>query len=378
MKRKYALLLMLILTLCVVFAACSTPTATDKKIRWEKSGEKHVFNISLVNLDTISANTQIYGDTTYYQDALIVAAESSFIGVNDQLAPLNASGTYTYEIGAYNEGNCTVTTEQILYTQYPTEKLADLLKDAQWATLNVTGTDEDPFKDTAVTTVAEQNNQTATLKSVTKTSVTFKWETQEPVSSINEVDGFYIGEVHQEISKYKTETVYDFTAKRPTATVTLNDNKDETVVTELAKNSAVTIIDANQLLTYARSFDKSSTSFQDSPSAYVFDASTNKVLTANLKTRFEYDFKAILTDNTKQQTQALTSVNLMGISISGYPYMIAENLPDTLVAKDLDTIVIAGDKTPKLTTVRFRVGYLAYELASYDSALWQALTAQAA
>ena len=184
-----------------------------------------------------------------------------------------------------------------------------------------------------------------------------------------ETHGFYIGRRHQEVSGYKVETNYDFSGKRPTAeiSVTLDGDKEATTYNKKFNRNA-SFIDSNQLILYLRSLDKPSGGFPDKPAVLAFNPFTRESTTVSFY--LSNNNKVMLND--KQHGESITaSLDLVTVAIGGTYFMQQYNVPN-LKSKDVD--VLHGIyNNPKYTTLRFRVGYLSYELAQYDEAIWNAL-----
>lgn len=368
--KKISLLLLLILALTAVFTACNRAVATEPAIRWETTGEEYVFEVSLADFNlredaTTMFNTYNYNNETYCKDTVIETrtAREVLLGL-DEIRPEDARGTYTLTIQPSRDGTsyCDVTSTQVLYLRYKTSQLGEYSCWQQLSAL-VPSSDEDPF---------EADANLTTLKSTTVTSVRFaNLPTQTPISSSTEVNGFYIGKVHQEVNTYKVSTTYDFSGKRPVATVILNDG--EPTEYQLPKNSEGRIIDSNQMLTYIRSLNKKSDNFQDSPTIYVFDPLTHNSYVTYFG--FTYNLNLAITDNTRSEgdTKLFTKLNAVGVSVGSNAFMMQYNLPDRLLDSKLDRVFNGSDPVSKFTTVRFRVGYLSFELASYPEDVWEAL-----
>ena len=360
MKKSLALLIGVMLVLILTFAACSQPTPTAKYVRFNES-ETHTFKITLSDFANNSNNLfNVYtkkfsqkgedGKTTEttvtcYKDDIIMSTEATLMNGYDQLRPVDASGTYTMNI-QYGSTTTKYATTQILYSQYNTEDLQALncletLKD-----YNVTNKEENPFSN---------NEGRTTLRSETKTEVVFTTDAdQTPVSSLTENKGFYIGKIAQAVSNYKYVTTYDFDNKK--VTVTKNDGEAE------ERELKVNCIDANQLLMYMRSLDKSSEAFQDSPSVTVYDATTGNTSTVTFALNRQF---YLIFDN--NGTQSVISVNALLSSIGGMPFMAQYNLPDmTKVGDGYDFLPQSAGKRPKYTTVKFRSGWYSYEMQVND------------
>ena len=381
MKRKIALLILLISAVSLVLVACGKTKETPIRTRWEE--ETHVFNITLADFNGNSNSFNTYNDkgepTTngkYYKD---IAFASEFANW-DEIKPVDARGTYVLTIKPSGSEYCDVTTTQIMYVKYKlktdTVSGVDFTKYSDLR--NVEVTDSTEYSEAGLT----KEEGTTILKSTTETYVQFKnTPSQKPLKSKTEVNGFYVGNVAQEVSHYKISTEYDYSGKRPVAKITKNGEKIE--YNKFGRNSEGTFIDSNQILIYLRSLDKSSSSFQDSPSKYVFNPYNQTLEIANFG--LTYEFNTILTNN---ENRLATSLSVVSVSVGSNAFMMQENLPDTVKLNDnqLDVHEAVGGKENMFTTVRFRVGYFAYEIDYNNEAnkingqpanwgeIWEALT----
>lgn len=372
MKKKLALILLTLLAAALVLTACSQAEVTGTTIRWE-SEETHVFDISLAdfdNADNAPYPFKQYGDNTYYRDVQIAtsAARETFDDL-DEIRPEAAHGTYTLSIirSGDTSSYCVVEGKQLVYLRY---FKSDVDKLDNWSALQsaVVSGEENPFGDSA---------DYVTLKSQTNTYVRFDNNpVQRPQASSTEVDGFYLGKLHQEVSKYKVSSEYDFSESKPIVRVSINGG--EPTEHKLSKSVVGRLIDSNQVLMYVRSLNKSSTDFQDSPFVYVFSPIDGTVQTATFG--FTYSQNVLLNDESRHVEganedayQVLTKVNAVGVSIGSIPFMMQMNLSDQMFENNLDVLVGTPQNSPKYTTVRFRVGFLSYELAQYNDDIWQQL-----
>ena len=382
MKRKLALLLLVLLVATVALAACNQPEATTVDFRW--STETHVFRVTLADFVGGSSNSLIFNSydssgniltsntSSSYRKDKAIAGES--FAAKDEIMPVDVDGTYTLEIkpGSDTMSKCVVTGKQVLYLQYMLQSTVqgETVDLSQWEELNELKVDDDEVR---ANTNLEIKDDRVVLKSTTATMVEIVNETQ-PVSSRTTVDGFYLGKANRQVSKYDVATTYNYEGKKPTATVTVNDN--EPVVHELISSSSVKLIDANQVLLYVRSLSKTEGSLQDSHTAYVFDPLTGKTQAAS----FGYTYKdnVILTDLIRGE-QLYTTVNSVSVTIGGNAFMMQDNVPQTVKA---DQISVSTVTRARLTTLRFRVGFLSYEIEYSNAAnaetgwndIWQALT----
>ena len=338
MKKTIALVLLLILAIGV-FAACNQTQPTEKKARWENN-ESWTYNISLINLNDSLTTTK----GTYFRDFLATGETSPMQGNADRLVPDALEGQYIVNLTVdATKGLATVSTTQTLLATYSKTNVADT---TQFGEL-----------------VVSQDEASVTLKSTTQTTVVFKNNTaQTPVSSKTVVDGFYIGKQHQAVSKYSLSTEYEIGKKNTVAKVTLDGETTEVEIT------GTNVIDNNQVLWYVRSFDKTSTSFQDNPQVMVFDALAQKArvmtlrYTASQNTLIRHTYAGAT-----EATPVAATLDRLDVSLDGAAYLTQVNLPD-LTAKHLDRVGSAeafNTYFPKHTICRFRVGFATYELVNY-------------
>ena len=339
MKKTFALLLLLVLTVGLL-VGCTQASPTDKKIRWEND-ETWTYNIGLISAQSLETT-----NGTFYKDFLYSGEINPTNGEMDRLVPTALTGTYviTLTVDVAKE-LATVVTTQTMQATYPLDSIANLAT----------------FEEAEL--VVAQDESSVTLSSTTETEVVFKNNTaQTPVSSSTKVNGFYVGKQNQSVSKYEVKTEYETRGKKMYAKIT----KDGTTVeTELASTS---VIDNNQVLTYLRSFDKTSTSFQDSPAILVFDPLT----ATSKKLSFVYtDQQNFLLEHTfagdTESNQVATKVNRLDLLLDGTAFMTQVNLPN-LTEKGLDQISsteVFGAYSAKHTIIRFRVGFVCYQLTGY-------------
>lgn len=367
MKRKIALLVLIILAVGVLLVACNSTEKTSVAIRWDD--EEKTYRVALADFaGDDGAIFKEYKDNeggsekSYYKDYFLNGENLNNL---DEIRPRAVDGTYTTSLKKRGD-TWTYETDQVLYLQYDKELLEQSVEPLSEGDLaKITATAEE------VAQLSFENAEGCIiLKSSTKTSVTFEDTIdQKPQKSETTVNGFYVGKAHQQLTNYTVATEYDFSnAKKPIAKVTLDGN---TVEHKLPRNT--TAIDANQILLYLRSLNKSQTSFQDNPAVQVFNSFSGELQVARFG--MEYQSLAVLTFKDEEKHCAVNSV---AVTIDGLPFMHQFNLPDNLKLgdKDLDKMLSgAGEGTPesKFTTVRFRVGYLSYELEQYPQECWDAL-----
>ena len=387
MRKRIALLLFMTLAVTILLAACKQADPTKIIPRWtedEATSESYVYEITLADFninenDVISeSHFNSYhndaDDANYYKDFDVRTGEP--LNSLDEVRPKAVTGTFELTISySKSDNRNTLTTKQNLEMTYED-------KDGKLIDANVLAEME------AKGLVVAKGNGTITLKSTTETQVVFTHdEKQAPHSSYTKVDGFYVGKAHQEISNYTVETTYTYEGRNTVVAIALTQNgKKEEFENTLKRYTEGSFIDSNQMLTYTRSFDKSTGSFQDSPSVVVYSPLSQKLQTANFY--FYSAVNAVLTDNTRGETgeSIFTKLPIVGVMVAGLPFMVQESLP-TLKEKLPDLFDAQGfgpDCTyyglqpyAKHTPVRFRVHYLSYELAQYDDVIWNALKAPA-
>ncbi len=344
MKKIIALVLLLTLTLGI-FTACNNVATTEKKVRWEDN-ESWTYNISLCDFQTSMSTTS----GTYYRDFLYSGELNPLGDQLDRIAPTSITGTYVVNLTQFTESTETgkekrtkVTTSQTIFATY--EK--DVINKAKI---------DDNIIDS-------QTDTHYTLKSTTETEVVFATGiAQTPVSSSTTVNGFYVGKQYQGASNYSVKTTYNVGKKSTKATTTIDGG--EPITTEI---STINVIDNNQVLTYIRSFDKTDSGFQDSPSVMVFDPLTQTTkkmsFVYNASQRFLLEHTL---DGKTESAQVPTIINRLDILMDGMSFMTQVNIPD-LTEKKLDCISTEFTDTyvPKHTILRFRVGFVSYQLTNY-------------
>lgn len=375
----------MILATSIALAACNNTQVTEPRKRWDKEGEKHVFNITLADFVSgyemmpsepfgyYNSNGALMNtsntEAIYSKDVAIVGEFSS----KDEVKPISVRGTYTLTISPSADGiaYCNVETEQEMCVEYNKTNVTDsaILNEQSGALAS-----QDKLDQFGMT----PSDGTVILYSYNKSTVQFEnTASQKPLKSSTTVNGFYIGAKHQNLTRYTVSTEYDYNGKRPIATTVVDNG--EPVEYQFPKRSEGTFIDSNQILLYLRSLDKSSTSFQDSPSKSVFNPYTQSLQTAHFGLTYERNL--ILTDRSRDNAILATKLNLVTVMIGSNAFMVQENLPDSLAESKLDSISTLSDPVSKLTTARFRVGYLAYEI-DYSSSqnttdwneIWTALS----
>lgn len=362
MKRKLALSIVFVLALAMTLtlAACAQTAATKTATRWEK--EEHTFNISMAQSDPdktyVTPKAKEVDGKVYYRDFDIQTARAieSFVTAldssKDEILPKNVKGTYRMQILPYgdNISYCEFITEQTIYAQYDKKIIEE---SSNWQDLKqcVAQASENPFSD---------NSGVVTLKSVTKTYVKFENNSyQQPLESSYEVDGFYIGKVEQTVSKQKISVVYESDKRNAKVSV----NGAEAVDRKLNISSAQHFIDSNQILLYLRSLDKSSSAFQDSPSVIVYNPLMDSATVATFAKR---EANAIINRKASgsDDDNIYVNLNVVSVSVGSNALMVEEDLP---VLKDKIDKTQTSDPDALHTTIRFRSGYLVYEIADYLS-----------
>lgn len=344
--KKIALILTLVLSLTLTFAACSNNTEkTNTSVRWRS--EEYLFNIGKASFTEEDVTV---GDKTFMYEPVTSGYEQLPENM-DEVSPENIGGTYKMTITVHEaEKTCTFKTVQTMYCQYET---ATLQNSSAW----------DQLKDLVVAADSEENPFTehdglTTLKSTNAQTVTFKNEaSQRPLSSETHVDGYYVGKVHQERSKYDVATTYDW--ENNVAKVTLNGEVQEN---KLSVSSTVNFIDSNQILLYARSLDKASTSFQDSPSVQIYVPAQNTLKVASFG--FTHSCNTILN---VEGEEVYATVNALAVIVDSHAFIVQLSVPDSVnEVESLDSVSNAGSgDLDKYSLLRFRSGIIRYELADY-------------
>lgn len=344
--KKISLVLVLILSLTLVFAACtSNVEKTNTSVRWRT--EEYLFNLSKTSL----SGDDITVDGTKFIPEPITSGYEQLPDNLDEIVPADIGGTYKVNIDVGAEKTCTFTTVQTMYCQYDTETLQSYSVWNQLQGLVVASdSEENPFTN---------HEGLTTLKSVSTQTVTFKNEaSQRPLSSETHVNGFYIGKTNQTISKYDVETTYDW--DNNIAKVTLNG---ETTENKLSVSSSTNFIDSNQILLYVRSLEKASTKFQDSPSVQIYVPAQNLLKKATFA--FTHDCNTMLNVNGED---VYVTVNALAVIVDSSALLVQLNVPDTVNTdeKKLDTTPDGtGGSSDKFSLLRFRSGVIRYELADY-------------
>lgn len=380
MKRKLALLILVIMAVSVLLVACNDTEKTTTAQRWDD--EVHVFHISLADFanSTYSAFAKYNADGKVaangdYRKDKALTGETAY-STRDEVVPVAVYGTYTLTISVGSD-TCQVTGEQELYAQY---KKSDV---EGWDDLTVLLGKLENYRDEVAQTGLIEDDDNVVLRSETLTTVTFEIPSQKPVSSSTKVDGFYIGKVNREISQYEVSTEYSFKdEKKPTAKVSIDGKKAQKY--ELPSvSSTVDVIDSNQILIYLRSLNKTKTSLQDGKSAKVFNPFTGETQTASFAFS-AYEDKMILTDRALESGKTVAAtLSSVSVGIDGVAFMLQDNLPGNLKFDDkaLDVYTTSNGEIPKYTTVHFRVGYLSFEIEYSNesntaewSKIWQVFT----
>ena len=346
--KKISLLALLLIVVVLTLTACGNTPTTRAEIRWKD--EEHTFVIR----KKLSDDTIIKQYFTYYNREPEATTYEPDVEKLDEIMPDDVSGTYTMKISV-NGNTCTLKTNQTLYASYPSATLKSFdvwnTPDKSGKTLSSfeveAGSAEDPFNMTGWTT----------LKSTTETEVVFQNDaTQRPLSSKNKVEGFYIGKTAQTISCYELETKYTWDDND--VTITVNGESQSTDGRYSEK-----FIDANQILLYVRSLDKTAESFQDTPSVSVYMPKEDKVVTASCL--FTYDCDATVWADGKELCVRLSAVFVV---VDGVALLTQLNIPDKVSdGTNLDYIPKSDSDLYKYSTVRFRSGIYSYHLADFSS-----------
>ena len=366
MKKHIALLLLVMLVAAFSLAACGqNAEATDVQLRWNKDKKETLtYKVTLADYTSEGSsalfNNYQHDGASYYKDMVISTSYASEVSPykKDEIVPVSADGTYvvSYE---YADSIWTMTAAQtvdVTYNKTDLEASGDPTKLDCWKELNVKSSDD----------------ETVTVTTTTETVV--KWsgdELQRPVYSSTKTDGFYFGATNK--SAYKNEVIAEYKLDENKVVVTTNGQQQ----TNEVKAPTSKFIDANQLLSYIRSFDKGANKFKDNVAVQVYVPSSNTTYTAHFG--FTYAQNCILNLNGNANYVKLNSVNC---SLGSIAYMQTQNLPDSLAEKGLDSLGDGyGGHTANYTVTRFRVGNFSYQLdldALTDAeAIVDALTAKA-
>lgn len=344
--KKFALVLVLLLSLSLVFAACNSTEKTTTSVRWRD--EEYTFNITKTSLtqDNVTFNNDAYVPEPFANGYEQLPEKM------DEVIPTDIAGTYHVSI-KINEADklCTFATEQTLYCQYDADMLKTYSVWSQLQRLVVTAdAEENPFIN---------HEGLITLKSVTRQTVTFKNEaSQLPVSSENHVDGFYLGKTQQNVSKYDVVTTYDW--EKNVAKVSIDGQAAQE--NKLSVSAAINFIDSNQILLYVRSLDKSASKFQDNPSVQIYVPAQNVVKTASFA--FTHACKTLIEVNGEDEFVIVTAVAVL---IDSRALFVQLSVPETVNdVEAIDTVSNAGSgNLDKFSLLRFRSGIIRYELADY-------------
>ena len=382
MKKKIALLAILAIALTTLLAACTGNVVSTKIIpRWDEKNSKletYEYTISLADFDLAADGSINSGhfkatpveDEKYYKDFDVRLGE--VFDSLDEIRPTTVTGKLVVKISQSDEK---------YYDLLETQQEMELTYDAKLIKSEFLA--EIKSNEEAKDILVSESDSAITLKSTTETSVEFLHdESQAPRRSSTKVVGFYVGKAHQEVSIYEISTEYDYQDKNTVVTSALTkDGKTDKLENTLKRRLKGSFIDSNQLLLYARSLDKSSSSFQDSPRVIAYNPLTQ--LSQTVTFAFSPSANAILNDQTRN-AQLFVKIPTLGVVIDGMPFMLQEcapnlkeKLPDLFDAQGNgpDVTRYAGVAHAKHTTLRFRVGYVSYELTSYETELWDALTA---
>ena len=382
MKKKIALLILVALALTMGLSACTSTTPTKIIPRWT-NGESYEYTVTLADFASKDSATHFnqydHDSEKYYKDFVVRTGEP--LDDMDEIRPKAVVGKFTLTITTHEINSIeydVVETRQELKVTYEAKDGKIKVGDEQWVELAA-----------ELQSRAEKTSTSITLNSTTETMVEFKHdEHQAPVKSSTKVDGFYVGKSHQEFSKYEIATEYKYESKKTVAEIKLTQYKyDESKKTftqetnelsdELKRKTEGTFIDSNQLFMYARSLDKSSTSFQDSPTVIAYNPFNQTTDTVNFY--FTSSANAVLTNNGEELFAKLPTV---GVVVGGMAFMLQESapnlkekLPDLFdeVGNGPDVAYYGGFPYAMHTPLRFRVGFLSFELAQYNDELWSAL-----
>ena len=356
--KKFAILLLLVLVLALGLTACGQAAATTRVVRWDKN-EHYRFNITKADLPRNVDKMPEYS-REYMVNGEVHPEDM------DEKVPVNIIGTYDMDIKVGDNNLCTFTTEMTLYSLYETayyNALPDDIKAALAAANQV-------LDEAAMKQIFGADAQGVALLSTTKSFVIFNNnEAQRPVRSQQEVVGYYLGDKHQEVNSQKIAVEYNWEE----STVSVKTNDGEPVEKDLKYSSSRALIDVSQILLYVRSLNKTSTSFQDSPSVQVYDPVYDVVRTATfsmtyLVKTYIYTSKPVNEGETPAApADYKAQLTCVAVAVDGQMLMMQMNLPASINdnSSRLDTVLREPDHYNKYTTVRFRTGYMSFELNDY-------------
>ncbi len=368
MKKTLTILLLVVL-MTFVLAGCGNNVSTTKSTirwwlgsnkndagEWENDTEEYTFNISLADFTAETETSGLFtgysvNNTTYYRDTLIQAngaseTISTFTSC-DEVVPYDVAGTYKTVLSKEEDGNYKFVTTKEMWASYDLseDKIGNL----------VALVEKDAGKIPSTLAVVENG---VVLYSIIKTEVVFHKDSQLPQRSVTDSNGYYLGQLHQGVSNYVIETIYN--NKERSAKISYTDRADShnNSVSEI-KKLPTAFIDSNQMLLYVRSLEKQSDRFKDSPSVVVFDPFYQQQKTATFG--FVYAQKIRLNNN---GTFVDVTLNAVSVAVGANPLLVQYNLPDTL--ENADKLQGSDKQEPQYTTVRFRSGYCSFELADYS------------
>lgn len=362
MKKKIALLILMALALTVVLSACGKTAKTDIIPRWSLEGETYEYTVTLSdfaskNNASSRFNSYILNDETYYKDFLVRTGE--VFDNLDEIRPVEVVGKFTLTIKHLpDDKHDKVETHQELAVSYELQEGKIKVSDTRLVELT-----------SEMNAIGVKDGDRITFKSTTDTMVEFKRYdngSQTPIRSSTKLVGFYMGKTHQEVSDYEISTEYKYEGKSAVADITLKTGgKTETNSYPIKGYTEGRFIDSNQLFTYTRSLDKSSASFQDNPSVYVYNPFNQQIQLAS----FAYTSKAnaLLTqkdEQTNTETPLYIKLPTVGVVVGGMSFMLVENAPNMLDEHNEgpDRTQYGTEWYAKHTPVRFRSGYLSFEL----------------
>lgn len=360
--KKLSLVLILVLALSLGLVACNQASPTKIVARWYNN-EHYEFNI-------FKADLNIDEDSNYSKEYTVRGEANP--DQMDEKVPEDVSGKFIMDISVV-EKICTYTTTMELVCLYKQDYYDSLPEDVKNGLVEAGLVLEDAemrtyFGDTA---------SGIALKSSEQASVDFNNDqAQRPIKSEKHYNGYYLGETNQEVSK--SDIVVDY-KNLDNNKISVSIDGADAVEKDISYDKNARIIDANQLLLYIRSLDKSEDSFKDSPGVQVYDAVYNVVRKASFsmtyacQTFIEYTHEettgegadAVTSTKTEDLKAKLTCVAAV---VDGQVYMVQMNLPALELGENKEKLnYLPSIDGYKFTTVRFRVGYKSFEIADYDS-----------
>ena len=332
--KLVSILLVSLLALTLVLTACNNAKTLSKGIRWE-TNETTVYQIGLQDT-TSETNTKIYDEQSFTRDTVTTPAGY------DRIMPTAVTGTYTTTLTINSDDTATYTTTQVVTETYSQALYAGRVAELfQLATEN------------AFLNATDDGEGNYTFTSTTTSSVTFVNDaTQQPVSSTQTIQGYYLGKSNIEVNNVTYATTYS----EGVATVTMNDK--QVFSGEVAEG----VVDALQIALVVRSIDQSQSTAEGkyvAPSVSVFDFKSYQTVALSITI---YNKMNVLLNLGNDYPYAVASVVTVGVQgYTGFLYTFTSN-PNETFSED-----ISGVEVNTYKQVRFQSEYYTYEVESYTA-----------